>query len=158
MNPKYRKFDRRLSDIGDIEWSNKIIIKFQILHFYSPVHFKVEIHAQRSFNEDKWIHMKSHSKIVDVYLDDLSPRVIANSWLPDTFRRIFGRMDGPNGCFECYEAMPIVTLKDILFIKQMKLASRQRYHNNVFPNGKVSFLMLFKPVHPVHAMLLNSNK
>lgn len=98
-------------------------IHFRILHFYSPVHYKVEL-----FDENRspvW-DSQSRSRIVEVHLTKTLPHGNdRDPWRPEVFHSIFNRINDPDERFECYTAKPIIKLREIIFIDQMQVWHKQ---------------------------------
>lgn len=113
-----------------------LMIKFRIVFFYSPVHFKVLMY-------DNIVSNASSSRHVDVFLHDAWPRAGQNFWRDEIFVRVFERMHSPDERFECYEAMCIGKLNDVLFVRNMQLSCDQLYLENVNQLETPSFIMNF---------------
>lgn len=96
-------------------------IQFRILHFYSPVHYKVEIFAQREGDQMPWMFLNSQCKTVEIYLSYLSPhgRLEPGPRKHDIFQRIFDHMCDPWELSDCYVASVFLKLKDIYFVEDM---------------------------------------
>lgn len=94
-------------------------IKFRILYFYSPVHYKAEIHDD-SYNAG--VNSKSRSRIVEIYYPHFDNQ---NPWTPEIFQSIFDRMNN-NSNERYFAAKTIVNLKEIIFVEGIRLWSTQR--------------------------------
>lgn len=86
-------------------------IRFRILHVYSPMHFKVQITAQK-FGRD-WIKLNSQSKIVDIFV---VVEKMSEKCQEKLMRFIFERLCDPNETFHYCIADVYLKLEDIYFV------------------------------------------
>lgn len=106
-----------------------VYVKFRILHFYSPVHYEVEIFAEKEREHGSWVYLNSQYKTVEIHLSYLSPqRKDKNPWNPAFFQRIFDRMYDPDELYECYVGKIFLKLKKIYFVEQLLSAKSNEIH------------------------------
>lgn len=88
-------------------------IKFRILHFYTPVHYKVKIFAHGEV-DGEWKYPISQSKIIEIF----HAKQLSHEWYSKgVFQRIFNRM---NDAIDPYfEAKIFMKLTDIYFIEDI---------------------------------------
>lgn len=87
-------------------------IKFQIMHFYSPVHYKAKIFAQ-SEGKGEWLYLRSQSKIIEIYLPKIAKRDL-HEYQEKLLQQIFNRMNDASE--PCFEAKVYLKLKNIFII------------------------------------------
>lgn len=123
---------KRHQFIGDDEpqpGTHFFSIRFRILHFYSPVHYKAEIFAQRGCNNIAWTYLDSQTKIIEIFLAEYSPSFHdKHEWKAELFDRIFNRINDPEERFELYEAKIVLKLKEIIFVERLRVWCRNDGH------------------------------
>lgn len=96
----------------------KFSIKFRILHFYSLVHYKVEIFAQKESDYSPWAFLNAQKKVVEVFFT-------AHYRNPsEFFQHIFKKINDPHERFECYEAKVFLKLKDVFFAEEIFMSKK----------------------------------
>lgn len=118
-------------------------IAFRIVHFYSPVHYQVEIFGEKENDSSRWMYLNSQSRTVEVYLSDISASDHdQNLWRPIVFQCIFDKMYHPYERFECYKAKVMLKLKKILFVEEMEFwsARPQSDHKQNYSTERMSFM------------------
>lgn len=91
-------------------------IKFRISHFYSPVHYEVEIYAEKESDHGQWVYLDPQYKTVEIHLSYLSPKFKDNN--PASFRRIFDRIFDLDERCDSYMGKVFLKLKYIYFVER----------------------------------------
>lgn len=118
------------------EKSKCTAIAFQILHIYSPLHYKVEIFAElRNANDNNFVYLHSKSRIVDVYVTDISKADNKVGELEQVFGQIFDDLNDRDDRFERFRAEVVMRTRNISFVKSVQLwfvigKTHQRYPSN----------------------------
>lgn len=104
------------------EWYiENVWIKFRILHFYSPLHYKVEIFAQSNKNDEPWLYLDSQSTVSHIFLAHLSPQSqYQHPPKTEIFRTIFNRMHDRDERSEYYYAGIFMKVRDIHFAEKIR--------------------------------------
>lgn len=117
-------------------------IAFRILHFYSAVHYKAEIFAEKDNDSCRWEYLNSQYRTEEIHLSDVSPCKNGQNLMgPIVFQRIFDRMYDPHERFERYEAKVMLKFKKILLIEEMEPWRKQSDSNKqIYSAGRMPFM------------------